>query len=172
MKKTTFYFAAGCAFVLVATTLFMPFVQYSATAQQTGVRRNFIHPEALSNHPTTYTQVVTHTVGRTKTIHVSGQTAVDGAGNLIGEGDLEEQAHQVFKNLVAALEAGGATPEDVVMIRAFIVDLDSRKGGIVNRAFKEYFTHENLPASTWVGVTSLYSESFLLEVECQAIVAE
>jgi len=46
----------------------------------------------------------------TKTVYVSGQVALDAAGNLVGHGDLAAQARQAFRNLVAALAAVGVTP--------------------------------------------------------------
>ncbi len=142
----------------------------SSAVEGQAKRIEYIHPEALTNSPNSYTQVVTYRLGDTKVVKVSGQTALDATGKLVGKDDLEAQARQVFANLKAALEAADASPDDVVKINAYIVDLDPQKGGIVGKAFKEVFAGPNLPASTWVGVTSLYSPIFLLEVEAEAVV--
>jgi enamine deaminase RidA (YjgF/YER057c/UK114 family) len=108
---------AGAALIALAGGL-------PVRAQEPILTRAFIHPETLSNSPATYTQVVTYTANGVTTVRISGQTASEPSGRLVGRDDLEAQARQAFQNLVAALEAAGATPEDVVKINAYIVGLN------------------------------------------------
>lgn len=132
--------------------------------------KEFIHPEALSNYPTRFTQVVTVKSGGTKTIYISGQVSIDEQGKVVGEGDLEAQTEQVFKNLTLALEAAGAKPEDVVKLNTYVVNFKPQDGKTIGLARRKFFNPKDLPASTLVGVQALVSPQFLLEVEATAVV--
>jgi len=50
-------------------------------------------------------------------VYIAGQVSADASGNLVGEGNLEAQAEQVFKNLKAAVEAAGGTMADIIRFR-------------------------------------------------------
>src|SRR5688572_4554324 len=54
-------------------------------------------------------------------VFVSGQISVDGDGKIVGLGDLRAQTRQVFENVGAALEAAGATFDDVVKLNYYVV---------------------------------------------------
>ena len=73
-----------------------------------------------------FSQAVVASGGRT--LYVSGQTAWDSQKRLIGGADLEEQARQAFTNLRSVVEVAGATLDDVVSLRIYVVDYsdDSR----------------------------------------------
>src|SRR5947199_4717656 len=101
---------------LVVTALFT-IVPIIAFAQ---VKRT--NPPTLSK-PTGYTHVVEVT-GPGKTIYIAGQVALDKDGNVVGAGDMKAQAEQVFKNLEAALAAGGAKFADVVKMNTYVTDMD------------------------------------------------
>ena len=80
----------------------------------------FLNPKALC--PTFgWTHVVTTTPG--KTIHISGQVAVNERGEVVGRGDLKRQTEQAFENLRLALAAAGATWNDVIVTRLYVVGL-------------------------------------------------
>jgi enamine deaminase RidA (YjgF/YER057c/UK114 family) len=66
----------------------------------------FIHPEGLAPSPS-YTHVVEVWGGRT--VYISGQIALNAQGQLVGAGDFEAQARQVFGNLALALASAGLT---------------------------------------------------------------
>ena len=104
-----------------------------------------------------------------KTLHVSGQTAWDSEKRLVGGADLEQQARQAFANLRSVVEAAGATMADVVSLRIYIVDYRPEKAASVGRAFRECFTGDVKPASTWVGVAALADPGLLIEVEATAV---
>src|SRR5262252_1732307 len=76
---------------------------------------------ATMHTPTGYTHVAEVTAGRP--VYISGQIALDAAGELIGPGDLAAQARQVFENLRLALDAVGATFDDVVKLTYFLIDI-------------------------------------------------
>ena len=99
---------------------------------------------------------------------VSGQVALDSAGNLVGPGDLEAQTRQVFGNLEAALTAAGATWEHVIRLGYFLRDA----GGVgVVRSVRAEFVPEGVePAASLVEVSRLVRDDLLIEVEALAVV--
>ena len=100
------------------------------------------------------------------TVHVSGTTATDEAGNIVGRGDLERQARQVFANVEKALTAVGGTLGDVVRTRMYVVDISQWE--IVGRVHGEVFA-DTRPATTMVEVSRLIGPDVLVEVDAEAI---
>jgi 2-iminobutanoate/2-iminopropanoate deaminase len=123
------------------------------------------NPPTLSK-PTGYTHVVEVT-GPGKTIYIAGQVALDKDGHVVGAGDMKAQAEQVFKNLEAALAAGGAKFADVVKMNTYVTDMD--KAPAVREVRARYFG-EATPASTLVQVVRLARPELLLEIEVIAAV--
>jgi len=131
--------------------------------QNDGVRR-FHSPEALPP-PAGYSHVVEVRAGRV--IYVSGQVPLDRDGKLVGEGDLESQARQVFENLQAALDAAGATWADVVKLNYYLVDVSELTA--VRAIRDEYVKTDHPPASTLVEVNRLFRDDVLIEIDAVAI---
>jgi reactive intermediate/imine deaminase len=132
------------------------------TTDDTSAR--FLNPPELAPTPG-YTHVVEVSGGRT--IYVSGQVALDQTGELVGEGDLEAQARQVFENLKAALASAGAGFGDVVKLGYYLTDISQI--GAVRGVRDEYVDTGNPPASTAVEVSRLFREDLLIEVEAIAV---
>ena len=98
---------------------------------------------------------------------LSGQVAVDDAGEVVAPGDITAQSEHVFNLIGGVLAAHGATFADVLHIRTFMTNLDDLPGyGAVRRRF---FTGPP-PASTTVEVSRLFLPGALLEVEVTAAV--
>ncbi len=131
--------------------------------------KEYINPKTLfPSLPIGFSQVVTSQSG--KTVYISGQTAWDVDKRIIGGTDLGEQAKQALRNLRSAVEAAGGTLADVVAIRIYVVDYKTGDAQSVSEALKEFFPEARPPASTWIGVSSLASADFLIEIEATAVV--
>lgn len=126
----------------------------------------YTNPSTLST-PTGYTHVVETQGGRT--VYISGQIALDKAGNVVGAGDMKAQAKQVFENLKAALAASGATFDHVVKTNTYMTDLADIQA---LREIRAGYYGKNAPASTLVKVAGLARPEFLIEIEAIAVVPE
>ena len=127
------------------------------------VDREEIRVESLAEPISHYTDAVR--VG--ELLFVSGVVPVDGAGKLVGENDVVEQARQVFRNLGEVLAAAGATLADVAKVTVFLTDVDDRAR--INPVRQEVFG-ESRPASTLVEISRLAVPGALIEIECVAAV--
>ncbi|MBV9590765.1 MAG: RidA family protein [Hyphomicrobiales bacterium] len=124
---------------------------------------NFVNPPELSS-PTGYSHVAEVRGGRL--VYISGQIALDAQGKLVGNGDLEAQADQVFRNLGAALASVGCTARNVVKFTVYMRDV---KDLAAYRRARDRFVGEGpRPASTLVEISKLVSEDFLIEIEAVA----
>jgi enamine deaminase RidA (YjgF/YER057c/UK114 family) len=125
-----------------------------------------INPPELGTPPG-YSQVVDVNAGRI--IFISGQTAADRDGNVVGKNDFAAQAAQVFRNLGLALEAAGCTAANLVKLTVFLTDMDNlaRYREARNRFFASV-TPPAAPAVTLVEVSKLYGPEFMIEIEAVA----
>jgi enamine deaminase RidA (YjgF/YER057c/UK114 family) len=130
--------------------------------------KEYINPDSLfPSLPHGFSQVVIAT-GR-KMVFVSGQTAWDIRKNIVGGDSVLEQARQAFRNLGKAMEAAGGTLKDIVALRIYVVDYQAESGTAVGAALREFFSPQNPPASTWIGVSALAVPEFLIEIEATAV---
>ena len=130
--------------------------------------KEYVNPKTLfASLPHGFSQVVVAS-GR-KTVYISGQTAWDVQKQIVGGASLLEQARQSLRNVQAAVEAAGGTLKDVVVLRIYIVGYQPDSAGAVGSALREFFSQENPPASTWIGVSALAVPDFLIEIEATAV---
>lgn len=134
------------------------------------MEKEFLNPSELPNWQHAFSQVVIVKARGVHTIYVAGQVSVNERRELIGEGDLEVQAEQAFRNLSRALTASGASITDVVKLNIYVKHYQPADAALIGGALRRAFQQSDLPASTWLGVESLAEENFLIEVDAVAVV--
>src|SRR5207253_9007285 len=98
-------------------------------------------------------------------IYVTGTTALDDSGDIVGGDDAYEQAKQCLRNIEKALRRLGAGLEHVVRTRMFVTDISRWED--YGRAHGEFF-RDIMPATTMVEVKALIDPRMLIEIEADA----
>lgn len=100
-------------------------------------------------------------------VFVSGTTAVDASGNVVGKGDLYAQTIQCIKNIEKALVNAGASLNDVVRTRSYVTNIENWEA--FGKAHETYFGSVK-PAATLVEVSRLIHPDLIVEMEVDAII--
>jgi reactive intermediate/imine deaminase len=125
--------------------------------------KNALQPPDLPK-PANFSQGIEVAGGRM--IFVSGNVAIDAAGETVAPGDIKEQTRQVLANIEKVLAEAGATRDNIVKITTFLTDLKNYAGFAEVRG--EFFKPP-YPASTAVQA-NLINPEWLVEIEAIAVV--
>ena len=101
-------------------------------------------------------------------LFVSGQLALDENRQLVGKGDIRAQTKQVLENIKKVLDAAGTDFAHVVRVTVFIKDMRNFRD--IHDVRLQYFSEDNLPASTMVEVNAFTHEDALIEIEVIAVI--
>jgi 2-iminobutanoate/2-iminopropanoate deaminase len=123
----------------------------------------YLNPEALSRSRG-YSQVVK--VGNT--VYIAGQISAGSDGNVVGKGDPESQARQVWRNIEAAVKAAGGTLQNVVKTTTYVTNI--QHAAAVRKVRDELFQSANPPTSTLLVVAGLANPDYMVEIESIAVV--
>ena len=116
-----------------------------------------------SVHPT---KGYSHAAKAGNTLYVAGQVSLAVDGSLVGRGDMEAQATQVFTNLKNVLEEAGGGLGKIVKMTTILTHFDNIE---TYRAVRNRFFSEPFPPNTLLIIDSLASKDFLIEVEAIAV---
>lgn len=130
----------------------------------------FVNPPTLRK-PRGYAHAALVQGGRT--YHISGQTAHDADGKVVGPGDLAAQFRYAVENIRRTLDAVGGTPQHVVKLTIYVRDRDDYLAKLreIGAAYRSVFG-DHYPAMTLVGVAALWDEDALVEVEATAVLPD
>ena len=99
-------------------------------------------------------------------VFLSGQLSRDANGQLVGRGDMAEQARQAIRNMATVMEAAGGTLDDIVSVVIYTTDMRQFKEVVAARV--EFF-QKTLPTSTMVEVSHLADPGLLIEFQATAV---
>ena len=100
-------------------------------------------------------------------VHVSGTTATDDEGNIVGGDDAYKQTRFIILKIERALQEAGAKLADVVRTRIYVVDRNQWQ--LAAKAHAEFFG-DIRPANTLIEVSALIADGYLVEMEAEAII--
>ncbi len=126
--------------------------------------KKVIQPKSLQDPRPRYSLAILTDPG--KLLFIAGQTASDNDGNVVGVGDIESQAKQVFEKIKTIVEEAGGTLADIVKTTVYITDAKYREG---QRKVRSQYLKDDPPTSTLIIVKGLAREEFLIEIESIAV---
>ena len=126
--------------------------------------REIIHPGSVHS---TAGVGYSHVAKAGDTCYIAGQVALDPEGNLVGQGDIEAQTHQVYANLQAILEELGGSLDDIVKLTTYLTERSHLEAfrRVRNRFFTDAFPPTETPL---LFVSGLAHPDYLVEIEAVA----
>ena len=99
-------------------------------------------------------------------LFISGLTARDINGNIVGKGDMRVQTKQILENMKIILEEAEASFDQIVKVTVYVTDLKYFKE--IHEVRAQYFK-KDFPASTLVQVSRLVNEDCMIEIDAVAV---
>jgi len=124
-----------------------------------------IHPKGIARPAGVWTPVVTARPGRL--VFLSGFTARDETGDVVGIGDIRAQTRRVCELLQIAVRAAGGELSDIVRVDVYVLDITEFKA--IHEIRREFFPKDP-PASTMVEVRRLVDARLLIEMNAIAVI--
>ncbi|TLM87258.1 RidA family protein [Pseudarthrobacter sp. NamE5] len=105
-------------------------------------------------------------------VFLGGQTALDKNMKIV-PGGIVEQFTQAFSNVLTTLREAGGQPEDLVNVTIFLTDVEDymANGREIGRIWRE-MANSQYPAMAGIGVTRLWQEEALIEIQAIAVISE
>ncbi|HEU5044484.1 MAG TPA: RidA family protein [Nocardioidaceae bacterium] len=124
-----------------------------------------VNPPSLAR-PSGFSHAV---VASGTTVHLAGQTALDASSRIVGDG-IVEQFEQALSNLLTALVAAGGSPDHLVSLTVYIVDMDDYRAHAreIGTVWKR-LVGTDYPAMAGIGVARLWDADALVEVQGMAV---
>ena len=101
------------------------------------------------------------------TVYIAGMVAQDENGQVVGEGDTEAQARQIWHNIGVAVQAAGGSLADIVKTTTYVTGIEH--GAAVRKVRGELFPN-NPPTSTLLVVSELANPAYVVEIESIAVI--
>ncbi len=128
------------------------------------MKKEIITPKGLSQPLGIYSQAVK--AQGNQLLFISGATARDEKGDIVGKRNIKIQTRQVLENIKKVLDGAGATFDNIVKVTVFITDM--RNFNEIHEVRGQYFK-KDYPASTLVQVSALHSPDILIEIDAVAV---
>jgi 2-iminobutanoate/2-iminopropanoate deaminase len=136
-------------------------------AQTDSTNVQFLNPSTVAK-PNGYSHAAVIDLGTCTMVILSGQVALDQQGNLVGKGDMEKQAEQVFRNIKAIAEAAGGSMDHVVKLNFLVTDVAHIQA--IRRVRDRFINTKTPPASTLAQVSRLFRDDILIEIEATLVI--
>ena len=131
--------------------------------------KSFHNPENAPAPVGAYSQIARIDLGNALMIITAGQVALDAEGNIVGKGNLAEQAERIYQILQALLESQGGSLRDIVKMNTYVTSVVDRAAFAEVRA---KYMGDHRPASTFVEVSKLAHADWLIEIEVTAVISK
>lgn len=103
-------------------------------------------------------------------VFLGGQIGADESGRVLAPGDIAAQFARAIRNVEVALRAAGSSPERAVKLTYYVTDVAAYRAALrpIGAAYREVFGR-HFPATSLLGVASLFDPEAMVEIECIAL---
>ena len=124
--------------------------------------KEHLNPRELPNWAETFSQIVGVRTTAARLIWISGQVAVDADNRVVGPARPRTTGRVRVREPGDGIASSRASLDDVVRLGIYVKNLRHEDGAVVRKALRRVLVRDTLPASTWLGVTSLALDELLI----------